>query len=110
VRSSLESRGGILVRAPGGTNKATGRRTFDDLYRLGRDRHLALMADDDSSIMVRSGAGYPYAQVWVPAGRPFAALKPMTAPTNALVAGTVPMIEPGDAFTAGFTFVVEEPR
>ena len=34
---------------------------------------------DDVAISMRAGTGYPYAQVWVPAGRPFAALEPMTA-------------------------------
>jgi galactose mutarotase-like enzyme len=38
----------------------------------------------------------------VPPGKPFAALEPMTVPTNALVAGTTPMVAPGDAFTARF--------
>jgi aldose 1-epimerase len=87
-----------------------GRRTFDDLYRLGRDRRLALEADDGSSITVRPGAGYPYAQVWVPAGRPFAALEPMTAPTNSLADGTTPVVQPGDAYTARFTLAMEAPR
>ena len=40
--------------------------------------------DDGPSIELRSDAAYPYAQVWVPAGRRFAALEPMVAPTNAL--------------------------
>ena len=44
----------------------------------GASRDLALVADD-AAISMRAGAGYPYAQVWVPAGRPFAALEPMTA-------------------------------
>jgi aldose 1-epimerase len=83
-----------------------GRRTFDDLYRLGRDRRLALVADDDSSITMRAGRGYPHAQVWVPAGRPFAALEPMTASTNSLVDGTAPLVEPGDAFTATFSLAL----
>ena len=38
-----------------------GVRTFDDLYLLGRQRRLALVADDDSSITLRCGPGYPYA-------------------------------------------------
>ena len=59
-----------------------------------------------ASISMRAGTGYPYAQVWVPAGRPFAALEPMTAPTNSLVDGTAPLVEPGDAFTAAFTLDV----
>jgi aldose 1-epimerase len=83
-----------------------GRRTFDDLYLLGRDRRLALVAGDDSSVTLRCGPGYPYAQVWVPAGRPFAALEPMAAATNSLVGGTAPLVEPGDAFTARFTLAM----
>jgi aldose 1-epimerase len=79
-----------------------GRRTFDDLYLLGRDRRLALVADDGSSVTARFGPGYPYAQVWVPPGRPFAALEPMTARTNSLVDGTAPLVGPGDEFTAAF--------
>ena len=58
---------------------------------------------------MRAGTGYPYAQVWVPAGRPFAALEPMTAPTNSLVDGTAPLVEPGDSYTAAFTLTIEEP-
>ena len=85
-----------------------GRRTFDDLYRLGRYRRLALVADDDSSITMRAGRGYGHAQVWVPAGRPFAALEPMTAPTNSLVDGTASVVEPGDAFTATFSLAIGE--
>jgi galactose mutarotase-like enzyme len=88
--------------------EAIGRRTFDDLYRLERDRHLALQSAD-CSVSMRAGAGYPYAQVWVPAGRPFAALEPMTAPTNSLVDGTTPFVEPGDAYSAAFTLAVEVP-
>ena len=45
-----------------------GRRTFDDLYALGSDRRLALRDHDGRSIELRNDAGYPYAQVWVPAG------------------------------------------
>ena len=84
-----------------------GRRTFDDLYVLGRDRHLALEADS-SAISMRGGPGYPYAQVWVPRGRPFAALEPMTAPTNSLVEGTTPMVDPGDTYSAAFTLAFGE--
>jgi galactose mutarotase-like enzyme len=98
------------ARAEAREAERIGRRTFDDLYLLGRDRRLALVADDGTSITVRSGPGYPYAQVWVPPGRPFAALEPMTAATNSLVAGTAPLVEPGDAFTARFTISVGVPN
>jgi aldose 1-epimerase len=82
-----------------------GRRTFDDLYALGRPRRLAFAADDGSGIEMRAGAGYPYAQVWVPGGKPFGALEPMTAPTDALRRGDAPLVAPGDAFTARFELV-----
>jgi galactose mutarotase-like enzyme len=87
---------------------AIGRRTFDDLYLLGRDRDLALESDE-GALSVHVGRGYEYAQVWVPAGRPFAALEPMTAATNSLVEGTTPMVERGDSFTARFTIAVGAP-
>jgi galactose mutarotase-like enzyme len=77
-------------------------RTFDDLYSLGRTRRLALTGPDGSSVAVVGDAGYPYGQVWVPKGLQFAALEPMTVPTNALVAGMTPFVAPGDAFTARF--------
>ncbi len=83
-----------------------GRRTFDDLYRLGRDRRLVFTGQDGASVSVQGNAHYPYAQVWVPPGEAFAALEPMAAPTNALVTGNVHLVEPGDAFTATFTLTV----
>jgi galactose mutarotase-like enzyme len=46
------------------------------------------------------------AQVWVPPGRPFAALEPMAAPTNSLVAGSAPLVAPGESFTARFSLAV----
>lgn len=84
-----------------------GRRTFDDLYRLpARARDLALSAGDGESITLHPGTGYPYAQVWVPRGRPFAALEPMTAPTDALRTGATPLVAPGDSYTAEFTITL----
>jgi galactose mutarotase-like enzyme len=82
-----------------------GRRIFDDLYALGRVRVLALETDD-AAVEVHAGSQYPFAQVWVPPGRPFAALEPMTVPTDALRAGTVPIVAPGDRFTASFAVVL----
>ncbi len=83
-----------------------GRRTFDDLSDVRRSRVLALETDT-ASVTLRSDPGYPFAQVWVPPGRPFAALEPMVAPTNALVTGGVPVVAPGDAFSATFTLRLE---
>jgi galactose mutarotase-like enzyme len=82
-----------------------GRRSFDDLYRFGRQRRLALEADG-VAIELHCAENYPFAQVWVPPGRPFAALEPMAAPTNALVAGTTPFAPCGEAVTATFALTI----
>ena len=87
---------------------AIGARTFDDLYSLGRDRTLALEADD-ATISMHGATGYPYAQVWVPKGRPFAALEPMTSRTNSLVDGSAPLVPPGESYAATFTLAVSSP-
>jgi galactose mutarotase-like enzyme len=100
---------GMATREP--PEAATiGRRTFDDLYALARNRRLALVADDGSTIELRCGTNYPFAQVWVPRGRPFAALEPMAAPTNALGDGTAPLVRRGDSFTATFTLALSAGR
>jgi galactose mutarotase-like enzyme len=80
-----------------------GQRTFDDLYALGDDHLLALRGDDGSGIQLDSDAGYPYAQIWVPKGREFAALEPMTSPTNSLATGAAPLVRPGEAYTVRVT-------
>jgi aldose 1-epimerase len=87
-----------------------GHRTYDDLYLLARDRRLAALGDDGSSITVRPGSGYPYAQVWVPPGRSFVALEPMAARTNSLVDGTASLVKPGEAFSAVFTLGLGGPE
>jgi galactose mutarotase-like enzyme len=79
-----------------------GDRSFDDLYRLGRDRRLEL-SSGELGIDVRFDAGYPWAQVYAPAGKRFVALEPMTAPTDALTRGAAPSVRPGGRFTAAFT-------
>jgi galactose mutarotase-like enzyme len=81
------------------------RRTFDDLYALGRDHRLAFEADG-AAIELRCDSAYPYAQVWVPAEQSFAALEPMAAPTNALGAGAAPLVAPGDSYTARFALAL----
>ena len=107
----LDERGiptGATEGAPGEADPIASR-TFDDLYALGRTHDLAFAADNGAAIELRCGAGYPYAQVWVPKGRSFGALEPMTAPTNALENDGAPLVSPGDAFTATFTLVVTAP-
>jgi galactose mutarotase-like enzyme len=82
------------------------RRTFDDLYALDGQRGFALEAPDGTAVEMRADHAYPYAQVWVPPGKPFAALEPMTAATDALRHGGAQMVGPGDAHRARFTLLL----
>ena len=96
-----------MTEAP--ESAAIGRRTFDDGYDLGRDRRLAIESDTGRSVALAVRTAYPFAQVWVPRGKPFVALEPMAAPTNALVERKAPVVEPGDAFTATFRLTLDQP-
>ena len=85
------------------TQEVIGRRRFDDLYAFaGRSRTMALAASNGRGVEVRASSGYPFAQVWVPDGRPYASLEPMVAPTDALSAGSAPMLAPGESYDARF--------
>jgi galactose mutarotase-like enzyme len=83
-----------------------GDRTFDDGYALGRNRRFALEGGG-RRLELRFGTNYPFGQVYAPPGSPFVAIEPMTAPTNALVAATCPIVRPGRRFTASFTVSAE---
>src|SRR5207248_3087071 len=76
-----------------------GSRTFDDGYALGRDRRFAL-AGGGRRLEVRFGANFPFGQIFAPPGSRFVAIEPMTAPTNALVTGSCPVVRPGQRFPA----------
>lgn len=80
-------------------------RTFDDLYALRGPEELALEGGG-RRLSVVYDQGYPYAQVFCPAGEEFACLEPMTAPTNALLTGGYQLVSPGANQTARFTIRV----
>jgi aldose 1-epimerase len=82
-----------------------GSRAFDDLYALGRDRHLALSAGD-RSLHVLFDRNYGFLQIYAPPDKNLCCLEPMTAPTNALVTGACPFVSPGRSFTARFSITV----
>jgi hypothetical protein len=84
-------------------------RTYDDLFELTGDRRLGIQ-HGGRRLSVLFGAGYPYAQVYAPPGAGFACLEPMTAPTDALVAGGYPVVRPGESFTARFSIRPERIR
>ena len=54
--------------------------------------------------------GYPYAQVFAPAGDDVIAFEPMTAPTNALVDGgaELPLVAPGESYEASFSITLAD--
>jgi galactose mutarotase-like enzyme len=86
-----------------------GERDFDDAYKLTkRDRVLALEGAG-RGLSVELDDGYPYAQVFAPAGKPFVALEPMTAPTNALASGSYVKVKPGASHSATFTIRIARP-
>jgi galactose mutarotase-like enzyme len=85
---------------------AIGVRTFDDLFELGARRTFVLEGSK-RRLRVVFGRGYRYAQVFAPPGAEFVCLEPMTAPTNALVTGSCPLVRPGATFTARFRLVPE---
>ncbi len=95
---------GACTREPA-ESEVIGRRTLDAGYALGRTRRLAMGNAAGRSVELRSGPAYPVAQVWVPRGKGFVALEPMTAPTNALVAGGYPLVR--EPFTATFTLAFD---
>ena len=88
------------------------KRTFDDLYRLGRDRRLSIDGGG-RSLVVELDRSYPWAQVYAPSPSApsdwFVCLEPMTAPVAALSNDATPLVPPGGQFTARFSVTVATP-
>jgi galactose mutarotase-like enzyme len=99
---------GETVRQPGETVRLRGT-SFDDGFVLGSDRRFVL-EDSSHQLTLRLGDGYRFAQVFAPAGKPFVALEPMTAATNALVTGDHAVVAPGETFAASFSVRVTTAR
>ncbi|HEX6023358.1 MAG TPA: aldose 1-epimerase [Solirubrobacter sp.] len=82
-----------------------GTRTFDDAYVAPRAPFA--LEGPDRRIELAFERGYPYAQVFAPAGDALIAFEPMTAPTNALVDGRdLTLLAPGDRYRATFSIAV----
>ncbi len=83
-------------------------RTFDDLYLAPADGAPFALAGGGRRVEVAFAEGYPYAQMYAPAGDDVIAFEPMTAPTNALVDGGPELIRlpAGDSFGASFAIAV----
>ena len=69
---------------------------------------MVLTAGEGRRIELSFGAGYPFAQVYAPSDDDVVAYEPMTAPTNALVAGgpDLPVLEPGGRYEATFSIAI----
>jgi galactose mutarotase-like enzyme len=85
-----------------------GDRVYDDLYPRLDDEPVFALEGAVRRLEVRFERGYPVAQVYAPEGQDFVCFEPMTAPTDALARGgpQLPLAEPGDEFTAGFSIAV----
>jgi aldose 1-epimerase len=84
-----------------------GGRTFDDGYAGLPDPPTFALAGGGRSIALTFERGYPYAQVYAPAGQDLICFEPMTAPTNALVAGGCRVVPAGGTATAAFRINVK---
>jgi galactose mutarotase-like enzyme len=81
---------------------------FDDGFALQSSTAVFTLEGGGRRVMVELLSGYPFAQVYAPAGKEFVALEPMTAPTNALTTGrSLRLARPGESFSAEFRIRVE---
>jgi aldose 1-epimerase len=85
-----------------------GSRTFDDEFVARKSSAPMVLEGGSRRIEVALLSGYPYTQVYAPADDDVVALEPMTAPTDALIAGgaELPLVAPGESFRAEFSITV----
>jgi galactose mutarotase-like enzyme len=85
---------------------ALGDSSLDEHYVLGFGR-LAIQSTR-RRLVVDVDENFPFAQVYAPVGDNVVCLEPMTARVDALGAGTAPLLQPGDLYSAHFTVAVEQ--
>jgi aldose 1-epimerase len=96
-------------KAFAGVDGPLGNAVFDDGFALLSGSGAFTLAGGGRRVTVELLSGYPFAQVFAPAGRDFVALEPMTAPTSALTTGlSLHLAGPGESFTATFRIRVED--
>jgi galactose mutarotase-like enzyme len=84
-----------------------GERAFDDGYAGIEDGTRFVLAGGGRRIELELTDGYPFAQVYAPAGEELIAFEPMTAPTNALASGRdLQLAAPGEPRSATFAISV----
>jgi aldose 1-epimerase len=86
-----------------GFDTALGDLDLDDGFILSSENQALSIAGAGRLITVEWLEGFRYAQIYAPRGKDYAALEPMTAPTNAIVSGHgLRLVEPGNEFRAAF--------
>jgi aldose 1-epimerase len=81
---------------------------LDDGFALSGERQTFSIAGAGRLIAAEWLEGYRCAQIYAPRDKDYAALEPMTAPTNALVSGRgLRLVDPRAAFRAAFRIRVE---
>lgn len=85
-------------------------RTYDDAFVAPPPGTAFALVAPDRRIELRMDSGYPFTQIFAPADTDAVAIEPMTAPTNALLAGgqELAFVPPGETFGAAFSIQVFE--
>lgn len=83
-------------------------RTYDDAYLAPPPGTPFVLSGGGRRLELRMDAGFPYTQIYAPADTEAVAIEPMTAPTNALVAGgsELRFVGPGESHAASFDITV----
>jgi galactose mutarotase-like enzyme len=85
--------------------------SWDDAFAALTQPAVFALSGGGLRIELELRAGYPYAQVYSPAGEDFICFEPMTAPANALISrDALPTVQPGGVFRAAFAISVQETR
>ena len=87
-----------------------GDRTYDDAFVAPPPGTAFSLIGPDRRLELRMDSGYPFTQIFAPAETDAVAIEPMTAPTNALLAGgpELTLVPPGETFGASFSIQVFE--
>jgi galactose mutarotase-like enzyme len=81
--------------------------SFDDAFGGLTEPAAFVAAADEATVRVEFLRGFPYAQIYAPAGSDFICFEPMTAATNAVNSGEgLRIVEPGEEHSAAFTISI----
>jgi len=84
-----------------------GETSFDDGFALISEQSSFSLSGPRHTVTVIFLEGFPFTQVFAPAGKEFIALEPMTAPTNALTSGQgLRILAPGAQYRASFRIAI----